>query len=61
MIEDVAYVPWRPGKMIKMNVGHRHAVMNDTDEVRVHMIVHGQYGGTDYEDLIIKSWENLNE
>ena len=32
MIDDNAYVPWRPGKMIKMNVGHRHAVMNDTDE-----------------------------
>ena len=39
-----------------MNVGHRHAVMNDTDEVRVHMIVHGQYGGSDFEDLILKSW-----
>mgnify|MGYP006414604945 FL=1 len=56
MIDDNAYVPWKPGNMFKMNVGHRHAVMNDTDEVRVHMIVHGQYGGSDFEDLILKSW-----
>jgi hypothetical protein len=31
--------------------------MNDTDEVRVHMIVHGQYGGKEFEDLILDSWE----
>ena len=50
----------KSGRMIKMNVGHRHAVVNDTDEVRVHMIVHGQYGGKDYEDIILKSWESAN-
>ena len=59
MIDDNAYVPWKPGKMIKMNVGHQHAVMNDTDEVRVHMIVHGQYGGRGYEDIMLKSWKNV--
>ena len=52
MIDDNAYVPGNR-RMIKMNVGHRHAVVNDTDEVRVHMIVHGQYG-KDYEDIILK-------
>ena len=61
MITDNAYVPWKPGRFIKMNVGHKHAVMNDTDEVRVHMIVHGQYGGSDYEDLILNSWKKINE
>jgi len=24
------------------------------------MIVHGQYGGKDYEDIILKSWESAN-
>ena len=48
------------GRFIKMNVGHKHAVVNDTDEVRVHMIVHDQYGGKDYEDIILKSWESAN-
>jgi len=61
MIDDNAYVPWKPGRMIKMNVGHQHAVMNDTDEVRVHMIVHGQYGGKSYEDIMINSWEKVND
>ena len=49
----------KPCKMIKMNVGHQHAVMNDTDEVRVHMIVHGQYGGRGYEDIMLKSLKNV--
>ena len=61
MIDDNAYVPWKPGKMIKMNVGHQHAVMNDTNEVRVHMIIHGQYGGRGYEDIMLNSWNKINE
>jgi hypothetical protein len=56
MIQDNAYVPWKPGRTIKLNVGHTHSVMNDSDELRVHMIVHGVYGGKDYEDIILKSW-----
>lgn len=61
MLDDNAYVPWEPGNMIKMNVGHNHAVMNDSDEVRVHMIVHGIYGGKEFEDLILNSWNRVTE
>lgn len=60
MVDDEVYVPWAPGRAIKLNVGHTHSVMNDSDEVRVHMIVHGVYGGREYEDIILKSWTNKN-
>lgn len=34
-------VPFKPGIGFLMNIGYQHMVYNDSDEERVHMIIHG--------------------
>ena len=35
-------VPWAPGKAFKIRIHWKHMVMNNSNEVRYHMIVHGE-------------------
>ena len=35
-------VPWAPGKAFKIRIHWKHMVMNNSNEVRYHMIIHGE-------------------
>jgi len=50
------FVPLTDGKAVLLDVGNTHAVYNDSDEDRFHIIVHG-IKTKEYEELVIRSYE----
>jgi len=50
------YVPFTSGKAIFLDVGNVHAVYNNSDEDRFHIIVHG-VKAKELEDLVVRSYE----
>ena len=50
------YVPFKPGAAILLDVGNEHAYINDSDEDRYHIIVHG-VKTKDFEELVVRSYE----
>jgi len=56
MKDHPGYVPFADGKAIVLDVGNTHAVFNDSDEDRYHIIVHGK-ANKEYEKLIERSYE----
>jgi hypothetical protein len=43
VFEEKGIVPFEPGIGMVLDVGRRHAVINQSDEARYHVIVHGEY------------------
>ena len=39
-------IPYKPGSAIKLDIGFDHALFNDSDEYRYHMIIHGWPGNS---------------
>lgn len=50
------YVPFNPGDAFLLDVGNTHAVFNDSDEDRYHMIVHG-VKGKEFKKIVERSYE----
>ena len=50
------YVPFKPGVAMLLDVGNEHAYINNSDEDRYHIIVHGAKT-KDYEKLVETSYE----
>ena len=50
------YVPFKPGFAMLLNVGNEHAYINNSDEDRYHIIVHGAKT-KEYEKLVETSYE----
>lgn len=50
------YVPFAPGKSFLLDVGNIHAYINDSNEDRYHIIVHGKKS-KEFEELVVKSYE----
>jgi hypothetical protein len=48
-MDGIGKLPWKQGRAIKLNLYNVHAVYNNSDEDRYHIIIHGRYG---------HSWEN---
>jgi hypothetical protein len=48
-MDNIGYLPWKQGRAIKLNLFNVHAVYNQSNEDRYHMIIHGQAGD---------SWQN---
>lgn len=48
-MDNIGILPWKPGRMIKLNLFNVHAVWNRSNENRYHIIIHGHAG---------KSWPN---
>ena len=51
-MDNIGYLPWKPGRAIKLNLYNVHSVYNDSNEDRYHIIVHGQMGNSWNERLI---------
>jgi hypothetical protein len=43
-MDNVGYLPWQQGRAIKLNLYNVHAVYNDSNEDRYHVIIHGHMG-----------------
>ena len=42
-LEEAGLVPWQPGDVRAIDIGRLHAVRNNSNEDRIHMIVHGHH------------------
>jgi len=49
------YVPFAPGKSLLLDVGNTHAVYNNSDEDRYHIIVHGKIT-KEFKELVEHSY-----
>lgn len=45
-MQDVGYLPFKQGSVIKLNLYNKHCVYNNSNEDRYHLIVHGKAGPT---------------
>jgi hypothetical protein len=50
------FVPFKPGTAMLLDVGNEHAYINDSDEDRYHIIVHG-IKAKEFENLVVRSYE----
>ena len=53
------YVPFKPGSVIMLDVSNTHAYINDSDEDRYHIIVHG-IRSKEFEELVMRSYESIH-
>lgn len=44
VMKGVGKLPYKPGTVFKLNTGYEHAVWNQSDEPRIHMIFDGDHG-----------------
>ena len=49
------YVPFEPGKAFLLDVSNTHAYVNDSDEDRYHIIIHGTRA-KEFEELVERSY-----
>jgi len=50
------FVPFKPGTAMMLDVGNEHAYINESNEDRYHIIVHG-VKTKEFEELVIRSYE----
>ena len=50
------FVPFKPGTAMLLDVGNEHAYINESNEDRYHIIVHG-VKTKEFEDLVVRSYE----
>ena len=55
MKQHKGFVPFEPGTAFLLDVGNTHAVFNDSDEDRYHIIVHG-IKGKDFKEIVERSY-----
>ena len=59
-MEEAGCIPWEVGDVRAIDIGRRHAVINNSTEDRIHMIVHGKFN-QNFKELLCKSYDNLLE
>ena len=55
MKDHKGYVPFKPGSVMMLDVSNIHAYVNDSDEDRYHIIVHG-IKTKEFEELVERSY-----
>ena len=60
IMEQWGMIPFAPGRANLLAVGHRHAVYNDSDEDRFHIIVHGVRSDV-WRDIVIESYRQFRD
>jgi len=45
-MDNIGYLPWRAGRMMKLNLYNVHSVYNHSNQDRYHIIVHGRMGAS---------------
>lgn len=57
IMEGWGEVPFKTGDAYMLDVGNRHAVFNDSDQVRYHIIVHFRDWVNDFRNLVVDSYK----
>ena len=62
-LKDKGVVPWAPGKIIMVNIGNDHSVINHSFNRRIHMIGHGIPGNRKIQlaELLVRSYNKQYE
>jgi hypothetical protein len=62
-IENKGCLPWKTGRMILPNITKYHAVVNNSDRPRMHLIAHGIVGNREkgFSELLVRSIKKQNE
>lgn len=59
VMEKFGIVPFEVGSAFWLNISTRHAVFNDSDQDRWHIIVHHQNDNIDFQNVVVKSYDML--
>lgn len=59
VMEKFGIVPFDTGSAFWLNVSTRHAVFNDSDQERWHIIVHQQNDNIEFHNIVAKSYDML--
>lgn len=54
-VDGIGYLPFKSGAVIKLNLFYKHAVYNDSNEDRYHLIVHGRMSSS-WKQKILDSY-----
>ena len=58
VMEPFGIVPFSPGKSFWMDTSYKHAVVNFSDQPRVHIIINGWYKMPEFQKMIMKNTAN---
>jgi hypothetical protein len=61
--EGSGLIPWKPGDVRMINIGSKHAVWNNSNTPRIHMIVHGWAKDKyrQFRDSMLRGYEQICE
>jgi len=61
VMDGKGILPFAPGKAFHMNLAYTHSVFNDSQEPRIHMIIHAAPGAKKpkHEELLRRSYDKL--
>mgnify|MGYP006280758701 FL=1 len=59
-MQNHGVVPMRPGSVMMLDVGNTHAYINNSNEDRYHIIIHGEHN-TEYKNLVENSYKKIYE
>ena len=59
-MEEAGCIPWEVGDVRAIDIGRQHAVVNNSNEDRIHMIVHGKWN-QNFKSLLCRSYDQLLE
>lgn len=59
IMEKQGVVPFSPGAAFWLNVSNRHAVFNDSDQPRWHIIVHQNCDHPEFKEMVVKCYHTL--
>lgn len=56
-MEEAGCIPWQDGDVRLIDIGRQHCVYNDSDQDRIHIIIHGNQN-KEFNNLAIESYLN---
>lgn len=59
IMKDWGMVPFKSGDAYMLDVGNWHAVFNDSDETRYHIIIHFTEWTSDFQTLLVDSYKKM--
>jgi hypothetical protein len=61
VMENIGVLPFSAGSILKLALVNRHAVINNSSEPRIHMIVHGAPDWEHWDNIICDSYESFTQ
>lgn len=59
VMENVGVLPFQPATIMKLALINKHAVFNNSNETRIHLIVHGAPESQQWNPIIMNSYNEL--